>query len=84
MKKYQLLTSHSPMHEKNDFYDLYERSMKLTNTETSQPGFDNWFDRCVARGVILIASEDSPASDGTMELIAHLYSIMDEDEKAEW
>ena len=83
MKKYQLITSHSPLRDKSDFLDLYHSSMKLTNTPTSQSGFDEWFARCITQGVILIASEESSADD-TMELIAHLYGIMDEDEKADW
>lgn len=79
MKKYQLLTSDSPLRDKDDFMNLYRSCMNASGTPVTQSGFDGWFNRCVAQGAILKADNDD-----TMELIAHLYSMMDDDEKAEW
>jgi len=80
MKKYKLFTSDAASRDKSDFHELYSKLMSIIRTPASESGFDEWFDDLVREGVILTVETD----DETMELIAHLYSMMDDEEKDGW
>ena len=80
MKKYKLFTSDAASRDKSDFHELYSKLMSIIRTPASESGFDEWFDDLVREGVILTVETD----DETMELIAHLYSMMDDKEKDGW
>lgn len=58
MKKYQLFTTDCPAHNKEAFYRLYRTLMIAGNMPISETGFDEWFERCVAEGIIILAETD--------------------------
>ena len=80
MKRYKLFTSDAASRDKSDFHEFYSKLMSISRTPASESGFDEWFDNLVREGVILTVETD----DETMELIAHLYSLMDDEEKEDW
>lgn len=80
MKKYKLFDAKATPRNKSEFHELYSRLMNISRTPASESGFDEWFDSLVREGIILATEVDEE----TMELIAHLYSLMTDEEKEGW